>query len=238
MSRSSLGYSDPPAAACQTAATREEVPVNGRGAIGAGRLALLLASLLLSPPAAADLAPPDYRAYHGQRAYAESLLALRTGQTDTALAAAARTVELLPDDPDALYLLGMCQLFAGRQDEARVSLERVLVLRPDLVEAHHDLGLIWLSIGEPAAAAASFQRVAELRPDSWIAPYRLAQVAGLLQGDLPACEGHLARAVELGYPGAASLPVDPDWAKLAGDPAFVAMIQRLLERGDGLGKGR
>jgi tetratricopeptide (TPR) repeat protein len=204
--------------------------------MGVGRLTLLLATVALAGPAGADLAPPDYRAYHGQRAYAESLLALRTGRTETALVAASRSVALLPDDPDALYLLGMCQLFAGLQDEARVSLEQVLVLRPDLVEAHHDLGLIWLSIGEAAAAAASFQRVAELRPDSWIAPYRLAQVAGLLEADLPACEGHLARAMELGYPGVASLPVDPDWGKLAGDPAFVAMIQRLLERqGQGAG---
>jgi tetratricopeptide (TPR) repeat protein len=199
-------------------------------------LALLLATLGLSSPAGADLAPPDYRAYHGQRAYAESLLALRTGRTEAALVAAGRSVELLSDDPDALYLLGMCQLFAGLQDEARASLEQVLVLRPDLVEAHHDLGLIWLSIGEPTAAAASFQRVAELRPESWIAPYRLAQVAGLLEGDLPACELHLARAMELGHPGVASLPVDPDWAKLAGDPAFVAMIQRILE-GEGQGRG-
>ncbi len=190
---------------------------------------LLLAALLASAPAArADLAPPDYRAYHGRRAYAESLLSLRSGQTDRALTAARRAVALRPDDPDALYLLGVCQLFADQLDGARASLEGVLTLSPELVEAHHDLGLVWMAMGDADEAASAFARVAELRPDSWIGPYRQAQVAALLRGDLPACEGHLGRAVDLGYPHAASLPVDPDWAQLAEDPTFLAMIRRVL----------
>jgi len=193
-----------------------------------GVLVALGLALAPAPRAAADLAPPDYRAYHAERAYAESLLALRSGLTDTALEAAIRAVELRPDDAETLYLLGMCQLFADRRGEARSSLERVIALEPDLVEAHHDLGLIGLASGDAAAAAAAFQQVAELRPDSWIGPYRLAQVAALLQGDLTACEAHLARALERGYAGVAALPVDPDWAQVAGDPAFLEMIQRLL----------
>lgn len=188
----------------------------------------LAVALLAGSPAGADLTPPDYKAYHGQRAYAESLLALRTGHTERALDAARRARDLRPEDPDTLYLLGVCHLFAGELEAARDALLAVLEREPDLVEAHHDLGLIWLAMGDSNQAALAFTRVETLRPESWIGPYRLAQVSGLLKGDLATCERHLRRAVDTGYPYAASLPVDPDWAQLAEDPAFLEMIGRIV----------
>ena len=189
---------------------------------------LLAAALLGASPARADLAPPDYRAYHGQRAYAESLLALRTGHTERALQAAQRATELRPEDADSLYLLGVCHLFAGELEAAQTALLTLIEREPDLVEAHHDLGLVWLTMGDGPQATLAFTRVEALRPESWIGPYRLAQVAGLLDGDLGACERHLRRAVDAGYPYAASLPVDADWAKLAEDPAFLEMFGRIV----------
>ena len=185
-------------------------------------------ALALPAQAPADLAPPDYRAYHGQRAYAESLVALRTGHPETALAAARRAAELRPTDPDTRYLLGVCQLFDGQWIAARESIEAVIEQRPDLAEAHHDLGLIWIELGEAEAALAAFERVADLRTDSWIGPYRQAQTAALLQRDWGACEAHLREAVDRGLPWLASLPVDPEWAAVATEPAFLSMVERLL----------
>ncbi len=199
-----------------------------------GRIVLLAvaAGLLSVGPgvAAADLAPPYYATYHARRAREEGLLALRLGRIDDALESAGRAVELTPEDADALYLLGVCQVFAERYDEAAVTLGRVVEIDPDLAEAHHDLGLVRLKLGDAAGAASAFDRLADLRPDSWLGPYRRAQVSALLEGDWKGCEEHLAVALDRGFPWLASLPVDPEWSEVASDPSFLALVQRLLDR--------
>ncbi len=197
-------------------------------------IALVLA-LTAVAPVRAELAPPDYRAYHGSRAYAEGLLAIRAGRLDEALDAARRATSLTPDDPDALYLLGVCLIFSSRYEEAQDALERVITLRPDLAEAYHDLGLVKLQLDDGEGAMEAFARLTELRPTSWHGPYRQAQTAALELSDWEQCEAMLELALGRGFPRLASLPVDPEWAPVAEEPAFLQMVTRLLDRQEGDG---
>jgi len=199
-------------------------------------LVLLAASLVLGAPsgtARAELAPPDYVDYHAARSYSEGLLLLRAGDAEAALEAADAALALMPDDPDSLYLKGICLLFAEEWTTAESVLQQVVTLRPDQAEAYHDLGLVQLRLGDGDGAAAAFARVSELQPDSWFGPYREAQTAALLRGDWATCEEHLAEAVERGFPWLASVPVDPEWASVAVEPAFLEMLERALRGGGG-----
>lgn len=188
----------------------------------------LFVALLAPVLAAAELAPPDYSAYHGSRAYADGLIAIRAGRLDEALVAARRATALTPDDPDALYLLGVCLIFEGEYEGARDSLERVVALRPDLAEAYHDLGLVRFQLDDGEGAMLAFSRLTELRPVSWHGPYRQAQTAAMKLEDWERCEATMQLALDRGFPRLASLPVDPEWGAVAADPAFLGMVTRLL----------
>ena len=177
----------------------------------------------------AELAPPDYAVYHAERSYSEGLLALRGGDTEAALASARAALALVPDDPDSLYLMGICQLFAEEWADAEAALVRVVSLRPEQAEAYHDLGLVQLKLGHGDEAATAFARLSDLRPDSWYGPYREAQTAALIRRDWEACEGHLTDAVQRGFPWIATLPVDPEWGDVAEEPAFLEMLGRVLQ---------
>jgi tetratricopeptide (TPR) repeat protein len=190
-------------------------------------------ALLAPATAAGELAPPDYSTYHGGRAYADGLIAIRAGRLDEALTAARRATALTPDDPDALYLLGVCLIFEGEYEDARDALERVIALRPDLAEAYHDLGLVRFQLDDGDGAMSAFARLAELRPGSWHGPYRQAQTAAMKLGDWETCEAMMRLALDRGFPWLASLPVDPEWGPVAGDPAFLGMVTRLLEGDSG-----
>ena len=188
-------------------------------------LMMLFAATL---PCQADLSPPDYARYHGHRAYIDGLRALRSGRAEEALQSAQSAVQFLPEDEDSTYLLGVCLLFVERYEEAEQTLQALVVSNPDLAEAHHDLGLVRLKLGDADGALVCFGKLAELKPESWIGPYRAAQTAALLQQDWPTCEAQLTTALARGFPWLASLPVDVEWAAVAEDPEFLAMLERLL----------
>lgn len=191
-------------------------------------------ALTVAPrPAAADLAPPDYATYHAQRAYRDALVALSLGENEVALDSARDAVMLTPEDPQAQYLLGISLLFNERYEQAGETLAIVVQLDPNLPEAVHDLGLVRLHLGQGEEAARAFQRISEMMPDSWVGPYRSAQTAALLYRDWEACAQHLREARQRGFPWLASLPVDPEWAAVAEDPAFLAMVQGLLGESGG-----
>lgn len=191
-----------------------------------------LTLVLLAPlPATGELAPPDYSTYHGSRAYAEGLIAIRAGRLDEARVAAGRAVALTPNDPDALYLLGVCLIFEGEYQGARDALEQVIALSPDLAEAYHDLGLVRFQLDDGDGAMSAFSRLTELRPGSWHGPYRQAQTAAMKLGDWDQCETLMRLALDRGFPWLASLPVDPEWGAVAEHPRFLEMVTRLLEGG-------
>jgi hypothetical protein len=91
------------------------------------------------------------------------LMALQSGQTDTAISLLASAVRLNPHEPLFLFDLGNAFLGARRAEEAAAFYRHALSLKPDLDEAHHNLGLALCALGQLDAAFASIRRGVEVR---------------------------------------------------------------------------
>jgi tetratricopeptide (TPR) repeat protein len=76
--------------------------------------------------------------------------------------AAARLVELLPDEPRAHDLQGWAALQVGDYETAEASLERAVELDPDLASAHYHLGLLWVDRGLYRRAREAFTQALDL----------------------------------------------------------------------------
>ena len=55
--------------------------------------------------------------------------------------AAAAALEANPNDPEALYRLGVTFASRGRVDVAMIQFRRAIEIRPNYAEAHYQLGL-------------------------------------------------------------------------------------------------
>lgn len=117
-----------------------------------GRAADGLATLDL-PDAEGDPAP-----IHQARAF----LLLSAGQTDAGVAEVERALELAPDDPNPLRLLG--DYHSGRGDFRAASLayQRFLKLQPGDAEVHFRLGVARERTGDRSGAIESLRRAADL----------------------------------------------------------------------------
>ena len=111
---------------------------------------------------AAAAAPDDARAHQ--------LMAVTCGQlnlTDEALAAAARALELAPDQPMMRVLQGSLQADAGRYAEARATLEGVLAAgapERETFRAHKELARVLDALGEPGEVFAHVEAAAQIAP--------------------------------------------------------------------------
>lgn len=76
-----------------------------------------------------------------------------------------RVLEALPDQADALHLLGLTERAAGRKAAAIELIRRALVLNPGLGDAHYNLGNALRDQNELAEAAGSYRRALALNPD-------------------------------------------------------------------------
>ncbi|UCG98341.1 MAG: tetratricopeptide repeat protein, partial [Burkholderiales bacterium] len=141
-----------------------------------------------------------------------SLLALQ-GQHRDAVEPLRRTVELAPDDAEALCNLGMALHEIGELPQAEDSLRQAIAMKPDLVEAHHNLGRLLLERGRLAEAEPCLRRALELKPDLAAALNTLAAVL-LRSGRAAEAEGHLQRALSL-QPGMRAAQVNLAAAQLA-----------------------
>ncbi|RMH02316.1 MAG: tetratricopeptide repeat protein, partial [Planctomycetota bacterium] len=105
-----------------------------------------------------------------------------------------------PDQPYALYPLGLICAHLGRREEARFLFERVLEVDPQDADSHYRLGIL-LQDEDPAAARRHYEQALELAPHHESACYRLA---GLLrrQGEPERAGALLDRFRELQQAGA------------------------------------
>ena len=79
-----------------------------------------------------------------------------------------KVIALVPDDADALCMLGAVLSDCRRFDEATAVLDRALKLRPDFSVPHFNLGLIHFEHGDFAAAQRAFdQTMALIRGAGW-----------------------------------------------------------------------
>ena len=73
-------------------------------------------------------------------------------------------LQLDPQQPDALHLLGVLALDAGRLDEALVSITKAIAINPANAKYHRDLGEVYRAIGKRPDAKACFEQALRLEP--------------------------------------------------------------------------
>jgi hypothetical protein len=100
----------------------------------------------------------------------DAATAARAGESETYLAALRLALESLPDDPDALYQMGVEEKKRGqsKQSKRRFSKVTTLEVRPDqlhlVIFSHFQLGQLSEQNDDDAAARRSYRRMLEM-PD-------------------------------------------------------------------------
>jgi tetratricopeptide (TPR) repeat protein len=92
--------------------------------------------------------------------------------------AAAKLVELSPDDARAHDLRGWAALQVGDYDTAQESLLRATSLDPTLALAHYHLGLLWSVRGDHGRAQEAFMRALDLETTGELAPLAERAIGG------------------------------------------------------------
>ncbi len=87
-------------------------------------------------------------------------------QGKNALPAFLKTAELMPDDAEAHFNLGVAQKSLGQLDAAVASYRRALKLNPGYAEAHSNLGNALKDLGRLDDAVDSYRRALQLKPGS------------------------------------------------------------------------
>jgi protein O-GlcNAc transferase len=77
-----------------------------------------------------------------------------------------KVVELMPNDAEAHYNLGVILKSKGQLNQAATSYQRAITLKPDYAEAHSNLGNTLKDLGQLKDALASYRRALKLKPDS------------------------------------------------------------------------
>jgi protein O-GlcNAc transferase len=77
-----------------------------------------------------------------------------------------KVVELMPNDAEAHYNLGVILKSKGQLNQAATSYQRAITLKPEYAEAHSNLGNTLKDLGQLKDALASYRRALKLKPDS------------------------------------------------------------------------
>jgi len=143
-----------------------------------------------------------------------------------------------PDDPGALYVMGVSQADAGELYEALRALERAAVLSPDRANFYITLGNLYLRLERNAAAAGSFRKALVIAPQSAPAHINLATTLkrqGLLEDAVVEFRSALRLLRGPQIPGGASIdPSQQETFQFASRAKLVHDIEQyeyLLDRG-------
>lgn len=94
------------------------------------------------------------------------LSALKAQDISAAEAYLSKALELEPEDPEALTLMGWLQLEVKADPVKAVeAYERVVALKPQVAEAHNNLGVALQRLGDADRATASFSTAIALKPE-------------------------------------------------------------------------
>lgn len=106
-----------------------------------------------------------------------------------------RSIELMPENSRAAFLMGRC---SGQRDHADAEkwFSLAVQIEPNDGEAHSELAQILWMKGRLPAAMEHAQKAVKLFPDDPFAPYRLAGIAQDM-GDLPVAIEHHAIAIAM-----------------------------------------
>ncbi|MDP2254282.1 MAG: tetratricopeptide repeat protein, partial [Thiobacillus sp.] len=97
----------------------------------------------------------------------------QAGRLVEAEAVCKQILQVSPNHPDALYLMGMIAYQIGMHDVAAVFFSGVIEVAPHLADAHNNLGVVLMAQGQLAEAAASYQKAISLQPGHPNAHYNL-----------------------------------------------------------------
>ena len=133
--------------------------------------------------------------------------------------------------PDAglAYLVGLAWRYKGSEAKARSHWEAAVELDPDYRAPWYDLGELYLAAGELDAASSAFEQVARLTPDgeeSWLAPWRLAEVAAFQQ-DVEGFESHMREALRHGFTFDRVSGL-PNWKGFLKDPVIGPSVRKMV----------
>ena len=132
-------------------------------------------------------------------------------------------------DAGLTYLVGLAWRYKGSDAKAKAQWEAAVKLDPDYRAPWYDLGELYLAAGEFDSASKAFEQVARLTPEgaeSWLAPWRLAEVAAFQQ-DVPAFEEHMRTALRFGFTFD-RVSALPNWKGFARDPVMGPSVQKLV----------
>lgn len=93
---------------------------------------------------------------------AQGQLALRVGDTASAIPRLLEATRLIPTSAVANYALGQAYLAAGQFAEAGAAFQRAIATNPVLAMAHYGLGVACLGQGKPREAVTSLERAEAL----------------------------------------------------------------------------
>ncbi len=102
----------------------------------------------------------------------------------------------VPEEPDALQLLGVLRRAQGRIEEAEALYRRSLVANPEQSQVHHNLGNLLHSIGRNDEAVAAQREAIRLKPNYAEAHLNLG-LALLLTGDFTGAEQSFRAALRI-----------------------------------------
>jgi predicted O-linked N-acetylglucosamine transferase (SPINDLY family) len=105
-------------------------------------------------------------------------------------------LDVEPNHPDALHLLGVAAHLQGNQPLAMDYIRRALAVKPDAAPFHSNLGLCYQALKQPDRAIACWRRAVELEPDYADALNNLG-TALTEQGKLDEATACCRRAIEL-----------------------------------------
>ena len=105
-----------------------------------------------------------------------ALAAHRAGRLDTAEDHYRRVLQLSPDQPDALHLLGVAKRAQGELDQAIGLMRRALEQMPTLHDAWYNLGNALAAAGKGEEAEGAYERALELAPHYAEAAYNLGNL--------------------------------------------------------------
>jgi tetratricopeptide (TPR) repeat protein len=132
---------------------------------------------------------------------------LRKGDLDGAISASEKVLEKSPQDPNALFYLGLGYVGKKMYAEAVVPLTRVTELSPAFPGAYFELGVCYRALGDPKKALESYDKNLQLDPDNALCLYN----SGLILFEANRIEEALARFEQ----GIALKPADPDLLDMA-----------------------
>lgn len=105
-------------------------------------------------------------------------------------------LQIEPDHPDAMHLLGVLAFQRGRQRQAIEHIERAIAIRPGTAEYHNNLAAAYRADGQLDRAVENYRRALEIKPGYSDAHNNLGNVLQQ-RGEANAARASYRRAMEL-----------------------------------------